>query len=418
MNRRDLLKAAGATAAMPNLALAANNTRFDEADALIRGDIAGGKLPGYVTLVDRGEEVAVHTGGTTTLGGREPMARDSIFRIASMTKPIVAAAAMMLVEEGRLDLDAPVERWLPELADRRVLKRLDGPLDDTVPAARSITVRDLQTFTMGFGILFREGIPIQDEIEALKLVNAAPYPQTPWGPDEWMKRFATLPLMRQPGEAWMYNTSALVMGVLVARAAGQPLEVFLHERFFAPLGMKDTGFFVPPAQIDRLVGGGYMTSQQTGRFEQWGDGQPSQWSAPPPFPSGAGGLVSTADDYLAFARMLQGGGEYRGRRYLRAQTVAEMTRDQLTPSQKDPSVFFPGFFDTHGWGYGMSVITAPDDIARRPGRYGWNGGYGTDWFNDPGTGTINIVLTQSTDFLFSPDLRVYERAVIEAAARS
>src|ERR1700694_1284157 len=211
--------------------------------------VAKGELPGMVTLVAHGGDVYVDAIGVTAFGGNEPMRRDTIFRITSMTKPILATATMMLVEDGALSLDEPVDRLLPELAGRKVLKRIDGPLDDTVPARRPITVEDLLTFRMGHGLLFEPSFdppfPIVNAARDLQLVMGPPDPRTPHHPDEWLKRFATLPLMYQPGERWQYNTGSLVLGVLVARAARKHLADFFRTRIFEPLGMNDTGFSMP-----------------------------------------------------------------------------------------------------------------------------------------------------------------------------
>jgi CubicO group peptidase (beta-lactamase class C family) len=211
-----------------------------------------------------------------------------------------------------------------------------------------------------------------------------------------MAKFAELPLMHQPGETWMYNTGSLLLGVLIARASGMPLEDFLESRIFAPLGMVDTGFFVPAEKLDRFQPAFSMDFATGKQFEE--DPVEGQWSGPPPFPSTAGGLVSTVDDYLAFARMLLNKGAYPGGRLLSEDSVAEMTRDQLTPEQKQGAGLGPGFFDGHGWGYGVMVYTAPDAISPTPGRYGWDGGYGTSWANDPNTGLIGLMFTQSVGY--------------------
>jgi CubicO group peptidase (beta-lactamase class C family) len=377
--------------------------------------VAQHQFPGAVWLVARGDEVTVDTVGMTSIDGSAPMRRDTIFRIASMTKPVTATAVMMLVEDGKLSLDAPAERWLPEIADRRVLRRIDGPLDDTVPARRAITVRDLLTFTLGFGLLFDDTLPIQRAIDERRLVNGAPVPMTPHAPDEWMRRFGTLPLMHQPGERWMYNTGSLLQGVLVRRASGQAFETFVRERITKPLGMRDTDFFVPPAKLARFAGCGFFTDPKSGaktRMDR--DGAASAYASPPVFPSGAGGLVSTVDDYLAFARLLLKGGVHEGRRLLDARSVQDMTTDHLTPEQKAAATFFPGFFDTHGWGYGVGISTAPDAISRVPGRYGWFGGFGTSWINDPNRDLVAIVMTQASDFLFSGAHEEFWRGVYGA----
>jgi CubicO group peptidase (beta-lactamase class C family) len=377
-----------------------------ELRALMAGEVAQQKLPGAVWLVAEGDDVVVDSVGVSAIGGSTPMRRDTIFRIASMTKPLTAAAVMMLVEEGKLELEAPVVRWLPELDNRQVLRRLDGPLAETVPAARAITVRDLLTFTLGFGLLFDEQLPIQRAIDERKLVNGAPVPMTPHGFDAWMASFGTLPLMHQPGERWMYNTGSLLQGVLVQRASGQSFDTFLEQRLFAPLGMRDTGFHVPADKLARFAGCGVFTDPATGPVRMDADGAASAYASKPVFPSGAAGLVSTVDDYLAFARMLLADGVHQGRRLLSAASVKEMTRDQLTPAQKEASAntFFPDFFTTHGWGYGMAVITAPDAVTPTPGRYGWDGGFGTSWINDPNRGLIGIVMTQAAGFLFDGTL--------------
>jgi CubicO group peptidase (beta-lactamase class C family) len=378
--------------------------------------VAQKEFPGAVWLVAHGNDVAVDAVGATAIDSTAPMRRDTIFRIASMTKAVTATSVMMLVEDGKLTLDAPAERWLPELANRRVLRRIDGALDDTVPARRVITVQDLLTFTLGFGILFDNTLPIQRAIDAQQLVNGPPVPMTPHAPDEWMRRFGTLPLMHQPGERWMYNTGSLLQGVLVRRVSGKPLEAFVRERITAPLGMRDTDFFVPAEKLDRFAGCGFFTDPQSktkSRMDR--DGAASAYASPPVFPSGAGGLVSTVDDYLAFARMQLNGGVHNGRRLLSAESVREMTRDHLKPEQKAASSFFPGFFDTNGWGYGVAIATAPDAVSRVPGRYWWDGGFGTSWFNDPGRNLIAIVMTQSSDFLFSGGRDEFFRGVYAAA---
>jgi len=358
------------------------------------GYVERGEVPGVVTLVSRRGEVHVEALGRRRVGG-DPVRRDTIFRISSMTKPIMAAATMILVEECKLRLDEPVNRLLPELADRRVLKRVDGPLDETVPARRPIRVADLLTFTMGFGIAISERpSPIEMAADELRLGQGIPSPSTPPGPDEWIGRLGTLPLMCQPGEAWIYNTGSDVQGVLVARAAGRPLESFLTERIFGPLGMKDTGFSVPASKQDRFVDQ-YRTNFRTGQVEVYDPAETGQWSRPPDFPSGAGGLVSTVDDYLAFSEtMLNGGRSSGGERILSRPSVEMMTTDRLTPPQKAAALsLVPGFFEGHGWGLGMSVATARDGVLPA-GTFGWSGGLGSLWNCDPREGMTTILMTQ------------------------
>ena len=372
-----------------------SRARLDRMHHVMTGYVERGEVPGLVTLVSRRGEVHIDVIGMMAVGSNDPMVRDTIFRISSMTKPITAVATMILVEECKLRLDEPVDRLLPELAERKVLKRLDGPLDDTVPANRPITVRDLLTFRMGFGQMMAlpEAYPILKAANEQQIGMGPPSPSAMPAPDEWIRRLGSLPLMHQPGEQWMYNTGSDVLGVLIARASGQPFETFLRERIFEPLGMKDTSFSVPAASLDRLATS-YWTNFETGALEIYDEARGGQWSHPPAFPSGAGGLVSTIDDYLAFGQMMLNQGKHGSERILSRPTVETMTTDQLTPEQKALSGLVSGSFDSHGWGFGVSVVTRRDDVAAVPGRFGWDGGMGTSWNSDPREGMVTILMTQ------------------------
>jgi CubicO group peptidase (beta-lactamase class C family) len=365
-----------------------SKARLGRMHEVMAGYVERGEMPGLVTLISRRGEVHVDAIGS--------MKRDTIFRISSMTKPVTAAAAMLLVEECKLRLDEPVDRLLHELAGRRVLKRLDGPLDDTVAAKRPITPRDLLTLRMGFGQMMapRDAFPILKAAHDLKIGMGEPNPAAMPAPDEWMRRLGTLPLMHQPGEKWMYNTGSDVLGVLIARASGQAFDTFLRERLFEPLGMKDTGFSVPAEKLDRFPTS-YWTNFKTGAVEVFDEAEGGQWSRPPAFPSGAGGLVSTVDDYLAFGQMMLDMGKHGCTRILSRPTVETMTMDHLTPAQKAVSGLFPGDFDNQGWGFGMSVVTRRDDVFQPYGRFGWDGGMGTSWHSDPREDMVTILMTQS-----------------------
>ena len=330
--------------------------------------VDNGVLPGLVSVVSHAGKTRVDVLGNAAFGG-PPMQRDSLFRVASFTKPIVAAAAMILVDELRLSMDAPVDSLLPELAAMRVLRRPDGPVDDTVAANRPITLRDLLTFRLGLGESDNPGIRQREEELELRTFGP-PVPRTPLEPDEWMRRFGQLPLHYQPGERWMYSTGSHVLGVLITRATRQPLEVFLQERLFEPLGMRDTGFTAsdPSRLTTAYVGDDVLDAAAE-----------SQWLEPPSFPDGGGGLISTADDFHAFARMLLAGGDG----ILSPAAVAEMTTDHLTAPQRTAAADFLGP-DT-GWGYGLSVSGD---------RYGWAGGLGTLWSTNPADQTVSILLTQ------------------------
>ena len=376
--------------------------------------VARGELPGMVILVAHDDEVQVDTIGALAFGSKEPMRRDTIFRIASMTKPILAMATMMLLEDGKLALDEPVDRLLPELANRKVLKLIDGPLDDTVPADRPITVEDLLTFRMGYGMLFEPSFeppfPVITAAKELQLVMGPPDPRTPHNPDAWIERYGTLPLMYQPGERWQYNAGSLVLGVLVARASGQPLADFFRARIFEPLGMKETGFSLPAEHAGRLPSH-YMTNFQTGKMELQTLSTPSEWTRAPAFPSGAAGLLSTVDDYLAFSRLLLNRGVHEDQRLLSERSVTLMTTNQLTAEQiAGGGPVLAG----RGWGLGMAVVTVPDEVSPVPGRYGWDGGYGTSWFNDPNRNLVAIAMTQTSDFLFSGALAEFGRLAADS----
>ncbi|MGD0472316.1 MAG: serine hydrolase domain-containing protein [Candidatus Velthaea sp.] len=340
------------------------------------------------------DDVHVETVGTLAAGGGQPMRHDTIFRIASITKLVTAVAAMILVEECKLRLDASIEPWLPELADRRVLTSLSAQLDDTVPALRALTLRDLLTSCMGFGsVMAMPGTyPIQKFIREYRIGGDGPmlptdYPQT----DEWLRRLGSLPWLAQPGERWMYQVSSDVLGVLVARVSGQSLGTFMRERIFAPLGMHDTGFQVPPEKRTRLCGF-YAFDPAAGRLQSVDDVSTSAWYGQPPFESGGGGLVSTIDDYFAFSRMMLGKGRAGDEQILSRSSIELMTADQLTPAQRAGCDIFFGAYGS--WGLGLGVDIARDEIFHNPGRFGWDGGFGTSAYTDPAEETIGILLTQ------------------------
>ncbi|MBO0515737.1 serine hydrolase domain-containing protein [Streptomyces beijiangensis] len=350
--------------------------------------VDNGTVPGAVALVSRGDRTEVRAVGTTDADGTAPMTRDSVFRIASITKPLTAAATMMLVDEGKLTLDAPVSTWLPELASLSVVRTPSSPVDDVVPAARQMTVEDLLTFRAGYGF------PSDFSLPAVQLLfgdlqKSGLDPQFTPAPDAWLAALARIPLLYQPGETWLYNTCSDILGVLISRASGRPLPEFLAERLLDPLGMTDTGFSVPAADLGRFTTSYRPTPD--GGLEP-ADPPDGQWSSPPLFPSGAGGLVSTADDWHAFARMLLAGGKTKdGRALLSADAVHRMTTDHLTRAQREASGLFT---EGQGWGYGGSVDVEERDPWNVLGRYGWVGGTGTSAHIVPSKGTTAILLTQ------------------------
>lgn len=370
-----------------------SGVRLARLQAALRRYIDKGWAPGLVALVHHRGVEHVEVLGTLHFNNPAPMRRDTIFRLASMSKPVTAVGAMMLVEECRLRLDDPVDEWLPELKDRRVLRTINSPLDDTVPAKRPITVRDLFTFRSGYGEVWflAPASPLQKALAEARL------PLTEWlfpgTPDEFMRRLGALPLAAQPGEQWFYHMSAEILGVLISRVAGQSLGRFLRERLFDPLGMKDTGFYVPEADLDRLPTcyGRDLVTGELGVLDEVRGGKVAQ---PPLFEAGAGGLVSTVDDMAAFGRMLLYGGAYRGERILSRPAVELMTQDHLTAAQKAAAPFFPAFWDNHGWGLGMGVMTGYHDLTEKPGSFGWDGAFGTSWHVDPREGLVGVLMIQ------------------------
>ncbi len=356
--------------------------------------VESGDLPGLVGLVASSDDVHVEVVGHPSFEDPAPLRRDAIFRIASLSKPIGAAAAMALVEDRVLALDDPVEMYLPELADRRVLRSLESPLDETVPAERSITVEDLLTFRLGFGALMVPPgtYPILDaEVELQLATLGPPWPPPSFDSDEWIRRFATLPLMDQPGTVWRYNTGMQVLGFLLERASGQPLERFLRSRLFEPLGMIDTSFSVPPEKQPRLTTA-YAADPETGVLALFDPPSDGWWNEPPTAPNLAGMLVSTIDDLWAFVSMLLAGGAHGSERFLSEESVAAMTRDHLTDAQREPNELFLG--RDGGWGYGMAAPGPLRGEPPVPWGFGWDGGTGTTWRSDPVRGLTGILLTQ------------------------
>ncbi|WSQ09065.1 beta-lactamase family protein [Streptomyces sp. NBC_01231] len=352
----------------------------------LRRHVDDGAVPGAVGIVARGDDVEVVAVGGVDVEGTAPMARDSIFRIASITKPITAAAVLMLVEDGLFGIDDPVEEWLPELSKPVVVRTPDAPVDDVVPAARPITVEDLLSSRTGWGFPSDFSLPAVQALFEVQKDGRAPqaYPD----PDTWLAALARVPMVHQPGAAWLYGTSSDLQGILVARASGRTLPEFLAERIFEPLGMKDTAFEVPAVKRDRFTS--YYSTGATGAPELL-DAPDGGWSTVPAFPSGQGGLVGTADDWLAFARMLLACGTANGHRLLSPTSVSRMTTNHLTARQREIGALF---MEGQGWGYGGSVDVSPVDPWNVPGRYGWVGGTGTTAHIVPPTGTVTILLTQ------------------------
>jgi CubicO group peptidase (beta-lactamase class C family) len=357
------------------------------------GHVARGAMPGLAYLLARRGEQHVEVIGSLAFGDQAPMPRDAIFRIASLSKPVTAAAVMTFVDDGTLHLGDPVDDLLPELANRRVLRSVGAALDDTVPADRSITVADLLTCRLGLGAVpaMPDTYPIQIAEAARDLMTfGPPWPPPPHSPDVWLALLAELPLIHQPGEGWLYNTGIQVAGVLLERAAGKALEEILWERLFDPLGMVDTGFTVSLAQRHRFATA-YAPEPGSDELRVL-DGVDGFWSRPPAAANGAGWLVSTVEDFWAFVQMVVSFGEYDGRRILSTQSIEAMTTNWLTEEQRRSALPFLG--PDSGWGLGMATPLAGRTPTGVPRGFGWNGGTGTSWFSDPVSGLTGILMTQ------------------------
>ena len=355
--------------------------------------VASGDIPGVVCLVwRRGELLQIDSVGLRDIEARLPVERNTIFRIASMSKPVTTAAAMILMERGVLRLEDPIAKWAPEFAAMRVLRRPDGPLHDTYPAPRAITIEDLMTHRSGLAYSFTARGPLA---QALKERFGFEF-DSARTPDEWMSMLASLPLSYAPGERFNYSHSTDLLGVLIGRATGLGTRAAMQQLLFEPLRMVDTDFWIPPEKRDRAAvlyrssaPGNFLAVELPGFMDQ----------TPPPFSAGGQGLVSTADDYLAFARMLLQGGELGGTRVLSENSIRLMATNRLTPTQRRTLQFGLPFFMGQGFGLGVSVI---DDAKRnawmgtgRQGAFGWPGLFGGWWQADPAEQTVMLWLQQT-----------------------
>jgi CubicO group peptidase (beta-lactamase class C family) len=361
--------------------------------AALQPVIDAGDLSGFVTLLWRKGEIAqINTLGWRDVEAKAPMTRDTLFRIASMTKPITSVAALMLVEEGKLKLDDPITKWMPEFKDLKVLKSATGPLDDTVPAARDITVDDLMTHRSGLAYAFTSIGPIAQAYDKTLGSPLGPNLST----DEWLAALGTLPLSYQPGDRFHYSHATDVLGFLVGRVAGTTYRDFIMERILKPLGMNDTDFWCPPDKRERMAKL-YRINPKTDAME---DVSLPHLPGPPEFCAGGGGLISTADDYLRFARMMLNGGELDGVRYLKRETLESMRQNRLTPAQREIPFMGIPFWLGQGFGLGVSVITDPEKQAwmgaGSEGSFGWPGAFGTWWQADPVEDMVMIYLIQNS----------------------
>lgn len=377
-------------------------TASDPIAAMLGRYVDADEIAGAATLVWKdGTVVQTCATGWRDRESLDLLERDAIFRIASMTKPITSVAALMLVDEGRIALGDPISRWAPEFADMRVLRSPTGPLDETDPAGREITFDDLLTHRAGLTYSsFHDG-PIQPAYDAALGGQLDSHV----APDDWIAALGGLPLIDQPGGGFHYGNCTDLLGFLIARIEGESLGKVLQRKVFGPLGMKDTGFSVPAdkahrkAQMYGFTAAGALTPKPTGA-----GGAGALMADRPedhPYEAGSGGLWSTLDDYLAFARLFIGDGAVDGVRLLKPQTLRAMMTNQLTDDQlARGETFGMPIFTAHGFGHGLAVVMDPDKAAVTRckgglGTVGWPGAYGGWWQADPTTGTVMIFLVHN-----------------------
>lgn len=357
-------------------------------DASIRAVCDAGLLSGAVTMIwQRGEIVQVNEIGHRDVDAGLPMQRDTLFRIASMTKPVTVAVAMSLVDEGKLALRDPIARWVPELADPRVLDDPHGPLDRTHPARRAILIEDLLTHTSGLAYGFSVSGPIS------KAYLRLPFGQ---GSATWLAELSALPLVHQPGDRVTYSHSIDLLGVIISRIEGKPFYQVLDERILGPAGMTDTGFFVSAEARRRAATMYRLDERDQLRHDVMGPPQVK----PPSFCNAGGGLWSTADDYLRFVRVLLSDGSVDGVRVLSSESVRLMRTDHLTDEQKRHPFLGAPMWVGRGFGLNLSVVTDPAKSAQLfgpggVGTFSWPGAYGTWWQADPSADLILLYLVQN-----------------------
>lgn len=347
---------------------------------MLQEEVDAGTLPGAVAVRYRRENTESVVVGSQDLESGTPMSCDTLFFWDSLGKPLTAALALTFVADGTIDLDSSVHQWLPELSSARVLVDPSGQLSDTVPASRPVTVEDLLTlrgglgFTTDFESPFTEAlVTTLQEGPALRTLDRHSY----------LAGAGQLPLAHQPGQGWTYNAGSTILGLLLERVAQQSLDVLMADRIVNPLGMRDARWWVPSSDLSRFASR-YRSTDDPRSPVELVDPPDGQHSRPPSFPDGAGGLIGTADDWLAFGRMLLNGGESNGHQILPAPLVKSMMTDQLTAEQRRHAGFF--LAEDEGWGYGGSV--------RADNTYGWAGGAGTTARVDPQHDQVTILLTQ------------------------
>jgi CubicO group peptidase (beta-lactamase class C family) len=353
---------------------------MDAVRALLHDQVEAGHLPGAVALRWRGGRADLVTVGVQDLESGTPMSADTLFHWDSLGKSLTAALALTFVADGSISLDAPIDRWLPELSGQRVLRDPSGPLTETEPARRPVTLQDLLTLRGGLGFTTDFDSPSTEAL--VTELQEGPAPRA-LSRDAFLAAAGRLPLAHQPGACWTYNTGSTLLGLLLERVGDDTLDVLMSERLLAPLEMHRTGWWVPAPQLSHFAGRYGRTGDAEAPLELI-DTPSGLFARPPSFPDGAGGLIGTAGDWLSFGQMLLQGGTSHGRQVLPGDLVALLLTDHLTASQRQQAGFF--LADEEGWGFGGSV--------RADGSYGWTGGAGTTARVHPGRGEVNILMTQ------------------------
>lgn len=353
---------------------------MDQIAVMLQDQVDAGVLPGAVALRFRLGSADATVAGVQDLESKTPMSRESLFHWDSLGKPLTAALALTFVADGTIRLSSSVDRWLPELSHPRVLREPSGQLSETVPADRPVTVEDLLTLRGGLGFTTDFESPFADAL--VTRLHEGPSPRT-LDRESFLAAAGELPLAHQPGRGWTYNTGSTLLGLFLERVADASLDALMAERIFAPLEMKDARWWVPASDLHRFTGR-YGRTNDPHEPLRLVDPPTGHHSVPPAFPDGAGGMIGTADDWLAFGTMLLNNGEHKGRRILPAPLVTSMMTDHLTAEQRHCAGFF--LADGEGWGYGGSV--------RADGTYGWSGGAGTTARVDPRHGRVTVLLTQ------------------------
>lgn len=400
MNRRHfLLSLIGATTtgSLPYMVWAesTSNPLADHLNTLV----AAKKFPGYSAAIWHDGDLTAAHGGAISMHGL-PVTETSLFRIASITKPITAATAMTLVEEGLIGLDDPIDEVLPELADMKVLADIAGPLENVVDAVRPVTLRHLLTNTLGQGLIMKwpPSYPIQQAMTEAGIEAGATFFHGSY--DQYMAAMSKVPLAAQPGEAFFYNNSFESVGVLIARLTGKNLGLAMDERIFRPLAMTSTMFRVPASKRDSVTTL-YMPNMETGEVAPLVDSSLSLDDTIP-FESAAAGLVSTAQDLLRFGRMLLGRGKLEGTRVLSEASLEEMFTDQLTAEQRVSPHAAGVLGGGLTWGLGGSISLGGGEMSLPKGAFGWNGGYGTTFYVDPTNDMVGALLTNQVVMSATP----------------